>query len=123
MGDLFPPRPVIPPIGIDRIYTYRGVNKDLRGKRVRVIGMAWPGEPDNPALVHVQVLKGKNNAPTSTTFGCDARWLAEGKELCPYEIYHNELARGNKNIKPAVVDKNFGLEEAEAFDQGTIWSD
>jgi len=129
----FPPRPEIPSVQVGVLYEYRGRNSDLCGERVKVIGDLWEGSgsPLYAHLVEVRVIKrpkgAKKTEPpsieTNQTFGCDPRWLSDGG-LAPYEKWHNELAKDNKNIKAATTDDRRGiLEDPDAFDQGIIWEE
>jgi hypothetical protein len=116
----WPARPAIAAVIEGLVYQYQGVNKDLHGKKVKVIAQSWPGStsPLDAHLVHVQVMGRKG--PTQTTFGCDPRWLSDGG-LSPYSDYHNQLAQGNKNLKIATAEP-FGLSDPDE-DQVDLWDD
>ena len=114
----WPPRPAVPAVVEGASYQYQGRCKDWNGKKVRVIALAWPGSslPADAHLVHCVVL-GRNGKPTQETFGCDPRWLSDGG-LSPYSQYHNDLARGNKNMREVAAEP-FGLSDPD--EQGNLW--
>jgi hypothetical protein len=116
----WPPRPAVPAVVEGGTYQYQGRCKEWNDKKVRVISLTWPGSslPTDAHLVHCVVL-GQKGKPTQETFGCDPRWLSDGG-LSPYSAYHNDLSRGNKNIREATA-KPFGLSDPE--EQGDLWQD
>lgn len=116
----WPPRPAIPVVTEGVVYQYQGINREFTSKKVKVIALSWPGSssPLDAHLVHVQVV-GRGGKLLESTFGCDPRWLSDGG-LSPYSAYHNELAKGNKNMR-AVAAEPFGLTDPD--DQGELWAD
>jgi hypothetical protein len=108
--------PPIPDVRVGQEYTYQGMRKGFKDKRVRVIADHWPGSnsPEDAYLVHVARLGSKGEV-TQDTWGCDPRWLSpDGKQASPYLEYHNRVSKAVAKMKPVAVTREpFGLADAE----------